>query len=211
MALGTEMSVLELADEQHTETTDVKSSLLQRLRTSDKEHLQPHLVSSGSNEFAAHMLLPKGVSGGNSSKTSSLSRLSKSEYLKPARQEAELLAFVAGLRAACAEVNKCLLTFFSFHDMLYNVEPEALKTHHESLEFAVRHPQGTSQEEQQSNLQKLRTVEFYQRLVASQNYQLFKEERLQADDRAHDLTTKFRRQSRTLMNRIIDEKDSMSP
>ena len=210
MALGTEMSVLELADEQHSETTDVKSSLLQHLRTCDKEHLQPHLASSGSNEFAAHMLLPKGRSG-TSAKESSFSQLSKSKYLKPARQEAELLAFAAGLRAACADVNKCLLTFFSFHDMLYNVEPEALKTHHESLEFAVRHPQGTSHEEQQSNLQKLRTVEFYQRLVASQNYQLFKEERLQADDRAHDLTTKFRRQSRTLMNRIIDEKDSMSP
>jgi len=168
--------------------------LLQRLRRSDKQQLQPHLVGSSSNEFAVNFL-----QGSSSAQPGQ-------QYLQPSRQKGDLLLFAAGLRATCAEVNKSILNFFSFHDMLYNIESEALQSHHHEIEFLVRHPQGISVEGRRHNLMNLRTVEFFQKLVVSQNYQMFKEDRLQCDERAHELTTKFRRQSRHLLNTIIDEK-----
>ncbi len=85
------------------------------------------------------------------------------------------------------------------------MEPEALRTPGESLEFLVRHPQGISAEGRRDDLHKLHTMEFYKHLVGSQNYQLFKDERLQSEDRAHELTAQFRRQSRRLLHTIIDE------
>ena len=188
-----------LLDEAAIRNAVVATPLLRRLRRSDHQALQPHLNGISSNEFASRLLQQRRRSGSGAltSKTAA--------FVRAARQDVELLQFVAGLQTSCEQITRCLLTFFSFHDMLYNVESEALKTHQEALEFVVRHPQGLSEEERRSNVDKLQTVEFYQRLVVSQNYQLFKEERLQGDDRAHALTTQFRRQSRRLLIQIIED------
>lgn len=182
----------------------IQTPLLCKLRQNDKQWIQPHLLGCSSYDIRI-----TDMNYGDDTEHYSKQR-SKNKYISPSRNNSKIVAFARGVRSACIRVNISLLNFFSVDNILCNVEADTLKTHKLSTQFSLRHPQGLSAEQKQNNAEKLRTIEFFQQLVSSQNYQLFKEESLSVDHRAHALTRGFRQQSRQLLEAIFQERETKS-
>ncbi len=178
----------------------------------DLQVLQPHLLGSmmaeqqqqDHRELSLGHLLSFPGTPAPANLAAALERAAHAQPLAAARSTRHC-SLAAGLRAASAVVTTTVVHFFSVHDIFHSLEPEALAMLHGKCRFAVRCSECGPLEEQTASVEKLRTVEFYQRLVTSQNYQLFKEAALLGDVRLQAFVEASERESHVLLRRIVQE------